>query len=267
MRINCLTVRQTLNPPLCITGAHRSGTSMVAHLLYRCGVDLGPESELMPAATDNLEGFWENQSFVSINDALLHSLGGSWDLPVVATPARLSRNTSIPKIKSLAAKLLSRFDDTPLWGWKDPRNCLTLPFWQELLPRMKILLIVRNPLEMARSLNARNGLSHTFSYNLWSTYNRAVIKYAAADTLVVADYNALFEDAASELTFLMQSLGLRTDHVWRATEIISYQARHHRQDGGSMRTLGVPKKIVSLYEFLLRKHTSQRGERLAMPLP
>ena len=45
--------------PICIAGAHRSGTSMVMRLLHECGLYLGAESDLMPAQADNPDGFWE----------------------------------------------------------------------------------------------------------------------------------------------------------------------------------------------------------------
>ena len=38
------------------------------------------------------------------------------------------------------------------WGWKDPRNSLTLRFWQGLLPKLKVIIMVRNPLEVAYSM-------------------------------------------------------------------------------------------------------------------
>ena len=38
---------------------------MLTRLLHRCGLDLGPESDLMPAAADNPDGFWENLRFVA----------------------------------------------------------------------------------------------------------------------------------------------------------------------------------------------------------
>jgi hypothetical protein len=44
-------------------------------------MNLGPESDLMPPARDNPDGFWENESFVAMNDELLNELGGAWDLP------------------------------------------------------------------------------------------------------------------------------------------------------------------------------------------
>src|SRR5262245_37878566 len=57
--------------PICVTGMHRSGTSMVTHLLHVCGLHLGDESLLKAAADDNPEGFWEHEEFVGINDELL----------------------------------------------------------------------------------------------------------------------------------------------------------------------------------------------------
>src|ERR1700748_2976905 len=67
--------------PICIAGAHRSGTSMLARLLHSSGLNLGPEKDMMPPAADNPDGFWENLQFVRLNDELLNSAGGAWDLP------------------------------------------------------------------------------------------------------------------------------------------------------------------------------------------
>ena len=54
---------------------------MLTRLLHRSGLDLGPESDLMPAATDNPDGFWENLRFVRLNDEILNAVGAAWDLP------------------------------------------------------------------------------------------------------------------------------------------------------------------------------------------
>jgi len=67
--------------PVCIAGMHRSGTSMVARLLYLCGLYLGPESELLPPRPDNEEGYWENFYFVKLNEEILARLNGGWDWP------------------------------------------------------------------------------------------------------------------------------------------------------------------------------------------
>ena len=54
---------------------------MLTRLLHACGLYLGPQEELMPAQTDNPDGFWEHLGFVALNDELLNAVGGAWDLP------------------------------------------------------------------------------------------------------------------------------------------------------------------------------------------
>ncbi len=110
---------------------------MVTRLLHTCGLYLGPQSELMPAQADNPEGFWEHLGFVALNDELLNELGGAWDLP-----PRADENFTNPRLDPLRMKarlLVEGFNSVSVWGWKDPRNSLTLPFWQDLLPGLKTL--------------------------------------------------------------------------------------------------------------------------------
>src|SRR6185436_20274791 len=74
----CLLMKRSI---ICIAGAHRSGTSMLTRLLHQCGLELGPEKDLMPARPDNPDGFWENLRFVDLNDEALNVMGAAWDLP------------------------------------------------------------------------------------------------------------------------------------------------------------------------------------------
>ena len=61
---------------ICVAGMPRSGTSMITQLLHRCGVNLGPPEQLMPASINNTDGFWENLRFVRLNERLLAASGG-----------------------------------------------------------------------------------------------------------------------------------------------------------------------------------------------
>ena len=100
---------------------------MVTRLLHRCGLELGPESDLMAPQADNPEGFWEHLGFVALNDKLLAALGGAWDLP-----PRPDEGFTGPQLNPLRLKarlLIESFAPASVWGWKDPRNSLTLPFW------------------------------------------------------------------------------------------------------------------------------------------
>jgi hypothetical protein len=145
---------------ICIAGAHRSGTSMLTRLLHACGLFLGPKNALMPPQADNPDGFWEHLGFVALNDELLNVLGGAWDLPPKADEA--FTRPELDPLRLKARLLIEGFDSAHVWGWKDPRNSLTLPFWQDLLSGLKTLIIVRNPLEVAYSMQVRNGTSCAF---------------------------------------------------------------------------------------------------------
>src|SRR5919108_108379 len=127
---------------VCITGAHRSGTSMLTRLLHTCGLYLGPKDALMPPQADNPDGFWEHLDFVALNDELLNELGGAWDLPPKADESFKQHRLEPLRVK--AGLLIDRFNSHGVWGWKDPRNSLTLPFWRDLLPKLKTIIIVRN---------------------------------------------------------------------------------------------------------------------------
>ncbi len=41
------------------------------------------------------------------------------------------------------------------WGWKDPRNTFTLPFWLKLFPKAKVIHIRRHGVDVANSLLVR----------------------------------------------------------------------------------------------------------------
>src|SRR6187200_1282378 len=98
-----------------------------------------------------------------------------------------------------ARLLIQGFHSAQIWGWKDPRNSLTLPFWEDLLPDLKTLVIVRNPLEVAYSMRKRNGTSYAFGLRLWEIYNRRLIEAANEQQRLIIRYDSFFENADTEL--------------------------------------------------------------------
>ena len=197
---------------------------MVTRLLHRCGLELGPESDLMPPQADNPEGFWEHLRFVALNEELLNELGGAWDLPPNAdenfTHARLD------PLRMKARLLIERFDSTRVWGWKDPRNSLTLPFWQDLLHGLKTLIVVRNPLEVAYSMRERNGTSFSLGLRLWEIYNRRLLERATEQQRLITHYDLFFNDAETELRRIAEFTGLPHAGVHNAAALVKKRRRH-----------------------------------------
>src|SRR6266478_3395928 len=222
---------------------------MVTRLLHRCGLELGPESDLMPPQADNPEGFWEHLGFVALNEELLNELGGAWDLPPKAdenfTHARLD------PLRMKARMLIEGFDSVRVWGWKDPRNSLTLPFWQDLLPGLKTLIVVRNPLEVAHSMRERNGTSYSFGLRLWEIYNRRFIGAANEKDRLITHYNLFFNDAETELRRIVEFIGLPDAKVQKAAVLVNKRRRHTHFTVEHLIDARVAPGVIELYRALI----------------
>ena len=234
---------------------------MLTRLLHACGLYLGPKHELMPAQADNPDGFWEHLGFVALNDELLNELGGAWDLPPKA-----DENFANPRLDPLRLKaqlLIEGFDSSSVWGWKDPRNSLTLPFWQNLLPRLKTLIIVRNPLEVAYSMRERNGTSYSFGLRLWEIYNRRVIETASEQERLVTHYDFFFNNAETELRRIAHFIGLPNAKVQSAAALITSKRRHTHFTIDQLIDARVSSDVVELYRALIAEASAKRGNKAA----
>jgi O-antigen biosynthesis protein len=222
---------------------------MLTRLLHACGLYLGPQEELMPAQTDNPDGFWEHLGFVALNEELLNALGGAWDLP-----PKVEEDFSDPRLVPMRMKarlLVEKFDSAGLWGWKDPRNSLTLPFWQDLLPGMKTLIMVRNPLEVAHSMKERNRTSYSFGLRLWEIYNRRLIEAAKEPDRLVTQYDLFFENAESELRRIAEFIGLPDSGVACGAALVKKQKRHTRFSIDDLVDARVSGEVIELYQALM----------------
>lgn len=202
---------------------------MVSRLIHLCGLYLGPEGELSPPAPDNQEGFWENIHFVEMNDKILAQFDGGWDLaPTV--PEGWELRPEMRVLRAEAADLIQRFTPHEPWGWKDPRNSLTLPFWMRLIPNLKVVNCLRNPLEVAQSLQLRGFSSIAFGLNLWLKYHQHVLSTVRAEDRVVTHYDAYFYDPKAELRRVLDLLNIRASkkQIDQACSAASANLRHQR---------------------------------------
>ena len=111
-------------------------------------------------------------------------------------------------------------------GVEDPRNSLTLPFWEDLLPGLKTVVIVRNPLEVAYSMRKRNGTSYAFGLRLWEIYNRRLIEKASKHERLITHYDLFFENAGEELKRIANFIGLPDQKLRAAAELVATKRRH-----------------------------------------
>ncbi len=157
-----------LPPPVIVIGVHRSGTSVVAQLLAALGVYLGAPEGIRPL--DPGGGYalgWNGEAagFYRLNERLLQRAGARWDRvgpflrrrdaeEFAGTAVRLLQLGTIwPLARDFLGPLPGKFAGP--WGWKDPRNSLTLPYWLRLFPSARIIHVRRDAEAVARSLHRR----------------------------------------------------------------------------------------------------------------
>lgn len=221
----------------------------MTRLLHRCGLELGPESDLMPPQADNPEGFWEHLGFVALNEELLNELGGAWDLPPNADEN--FAHARLDPLRMKARLLMERFDSARVWGWKDPRNSLTLPFWQDLLQGLKTLIVVRNPLEVAYSMRERNGTSFSLGLRLWEIYNRRLLERATEQQRLITHYDLFFNDAETELRRIAEFTGLPHAGVHNAAALVKKRRRHTHFTVEHLIDARVAPEVIELYGALI----------------
>ena len=212
--------------PICIAGMHRAGTSMVARMLEGCGVDLGGPEHFAPPAPDNRDGYWEDLRFVALNDRILEKFEGAWDHPPVLAPGWEAMAGLEAERRDAEAILRWR---TEPWGWKDPRNSLTIPFWRRLLPAMRVIVCLRNPLEVADSLRARGYTSERFGLSLWEAYYRAIEQTVDSSFGLVTHYESFLAEPGAELDRVLAFLELRPSSALRAAVLASPRPGAHHQ--------------------------------------
>jgi hypothetical protein len=234
-----------------IAGMHRSGTSMIARLLNLCGVYLGEEKDLIPAAKDNLEGFWENAKFQDVNEEILSSFGGSWDIPPSLVDG-WEESRRLLDIRKRTEDIIGEFSHYPVWGWKDPRNSLTLPYWKTIIPDLKVIVCLRNPYDVFRSLTRRGYASSAFSYNLWLKYYQELFAAVPPGAGIVTHFESYFHDPESEIKRLVNYLGLDVSDevVAEACKTISVDLRHSHGNTLNLLDTKAPFELLQAYNDL-----------------
>lgn len=270
---------------VCIGGMHRSGTSMVANLLRLCGLHLGAKTDMLPAGLDNPGGYWESAKFRDLNDEILAVMGGKYDDPARLPKGWEEREEFSPVREKAKAIFRELAVDGP-WGWKDPRNSLTLPFWLNQLPQMKVIICVRHPLEVALSVRRRweqlyvlnrpgicslpfylgawkfyDGIADALSirpraipsfhhcFTLWQIHNQEILASTGRENRLITHYDSYFIDPETELRRVLAFLGMvvSDEQIANSCSAVSSNLRHHRSSPRKPFAARVPREVVELY--------------------
>ena len=134
---------------LIISGMHRSGTSLVANYLRKCGLYIG--NTLVKPDRGNPLGYYEDREILEIHESELNKKGiDAFNIDERLLPLNISDGNRLK-----AEKVVAQRSGVLQWGWKEPRTTLFLTFWDSLIPEAKYLFLFRHPLAVLDSLLRR----------------------------------------------------------------------------------------------------------------
>lgn len=195
-----------------VLGMHRSGTSAITRGLMVLGVELG--NHLIPPAPNNETGFFEDVDVNAINAELYESLGHgqNWHTLAFVPRDELLHKKNAPLRWRAIELLRSRLRTTDYFGFKDPRICRILPFWQNVFEYLQLkvsyIIAVRNPLSVAQSLRKKHNFLPEKCHYLWLEHILPSILLTQGSPRALVDYDLLLDDPYKQITRIANTLGL-----------------------------------------------------------
>jgi len=255
-----------------VLGMHRSGTSAMARVLNLCGAHL-PAKVKPPKLGVNPKGFWEPEAVLDLNVRLMRQLGGDWCHVEFALPAA---GDIVEEFESDArAMLAAEYGDAATIVIKDPRICVLAPLWHRVLAgsgyRPVYVVPIRNPLEVAQSLEARGDMTVRDGLALWSAYMARVLTFAesGADVIFVR-YSDLLDDWREVIGRVAGRLDVTLDAGARAAEVDDFledDLRQQTASDGALAALPADPRIDAMRDLYRRcNERCDRDAALAAPV-
>jgi hypothetical protein len=256
-------------PIVLVLGMHRSGTSLCSHLLSALGVDMAdqiPGPGHTSLAPDNPRGHWERWEIVEFHDRILHLFNRDYfgRFHDFALPAAWWADPRVAQIRrEIVAYLEKRMGDG-YFGFKDPRTIRLMPVWHQIINELKlapkVVLCLRNPAQVARSLHARDGLDPANGEYRWLVHMIDFFRYASNLDFCAVEYEEWFDNPAANIERLRKFLDVpwqqsESDLALLLSDIIDPSLRH---DDPGRRDAGQP-LVRTLYKLASR--AGQDGTR------
>ncbi|CAN5764939.1 hypothetical protein BH24ACT15_BH24ACT15_27100 [soil metagenome] len=221
---------------LVVLGMHRSGTSATAGVLNLMGAYVGPEGSTVPPNEFNAKGFFERNELRAVCDQVLHSLDAEWWKQSAFDVADIDLTERESARKSFA-DLVDELDQHRPWVIKEPRLCLLLGLFGDLLTTPVAVITHRDPVEIAMSLQTRNHIPMAMGIALWEHYMRQALANSRGMQRVVVGYDQLVADPVGTAQHLHTELtekgvnGLQSPRAAAVRSFLASDLHHHQATG------------------------------------
>ncbi|HEX8233440.1 MAG TPA: hypothetical protein VF559_08875 [Caulobacteraceae bacterium] len=264
-----------------ISGMHRSGTAAASRAMSFLGYS--QPQLLAEAGPENPRGFWQPTRIVELNEAMIETLGWSWDhIPLLTQPAATVEEAEAGILAHLSAEWLQQARAAIRESWrpdaqrivcKDPRISLFPAFWQAAFEaegfRVQHVVAFRQPLAVAASLKATRGLGRWPALRAWLAYNLRPLAQVTVDAAL--DFDDLIHAPRRAMDQLAVALGRTPLDDVAASELLEFIDRSHHDQPAPEEDEGerlVPALVEDTFELLRgwRRGPRRRLERRAQGL-
>ncbi len=216
-RITAISGAVQPRPIVLVLGMHRSGTSLCSHILSALGVDMADD---IGVDVGNDMGHWERWEIAEFHDRIFSLFNRDYWGPFhdFILPVAWWADPRVAQIRcEIAAFLKKRMGDA-YFGFKDPRTVRLMPVWHQIFNELKLapklVLCLRNPAQIARSLKARDGLDPEIGEYRWLVHMIDFFRYASNFDFCTVEYEEWFNNPSANIGKLQKFLGL----PWQQSE-------------------------------------------------
>lgn len=250
-----------------VLGMHRSGTSALTGVLSSLEVYLG--KALLEANFANEKGYFENNSLHLENEKLLAQIGSSWD-DMFYDESKLEHVTDFLEFKNCIKK---EFEYSNTFAIKDPRLVYLFPIYEKVLKELgidvKVIIPFRNPIEVASSLNRRDGMSLEKGVLLWAYNVLLAEKFSRGYERVFIEFDKLMSDTSGTIELISSKLNIDLLEKYEKNkkyvdEFLEPSLKHHNieVDNLSSNTPKIVKDVLSLKDKFNDTKTSEEFDAL-----
>jgi hypothetical protein len=199
-------------PIVLVLGMHCSGTSICSHILSALGVDIADDNG---ANASNPGDRWERREIVHCNDRILGLFNRTHEglFHDFALPVAWWADPRVVQIKREIVAFLKWRMGGGYFGFKDLRTIRLMPMWHQIFSELnlspKLVLCLRNPAQVARSLQARDGLDPEIAEYRWLIHFVDFFRYAHSVDVCMIEYERWFSEPATNLGKLQRFLDLQ----------------------------------------------------------
>jgi hypothetical protein len=253
-----------------VLGMHRSGTSALSGLLCQAGFDA--PSDLMSADAVNPRGYWESSGLFALNDNFLGELGSRWDTLDTLPQGWQHGETAARWRSNLLNHLCHAYAGASAPVIKDPRLCILLsglsPWLESGALRVEMLLTLRDPFEVARSLKEAQNLPSRDGMRLWLQHVLSAERISRGWPRLMVNFDSLIHNPHQNLERCLKLLEAEQNTAALESQISNFidpELHHQRREELESEICNDTRDLASARELVLNAYSLLRDGDLNSP--